>query len=51
MHIAKPTDKQLVWQDLELGVLIHYLLENYKPDCHMKEKIIAEEIPPSSLNP
>lgn len=51
MHIAKPTEKQLVWQDLELGVLIHYLLDNYKPDCHMKEKIIAEEIPASSLNP
>ena len=50
-HIAKPTEKILRWQDLELGVLIHYILDIYKPDCHQKQKIIAEEIPPSSVNP
>ena len=29
MYIAKPTPKQLEWQELELGVLIHYLMESY----------------------
>ncbi|MCR5681164.1 MAG: alpha-L-fucosidase [Clostridiales bacterium] len=50
-YIAVPTQKILRWQDLELGVLIHYVLDIYKPDCHQKQKIIAEEIPPSSLHP
>ena len=50
-HPAVPSDKILQWQDLELGVLIHYVLDIYNPNCHQKQKIIAEEIPPSSVNP
>ncbi|HHX54381.1 MAG TPA: alpha-L-fucosidase [Clostridiales bacterium] len=50
-YTAKPTEKLLEWQDMELGVLIHYLIDIYKPDCHPKHSVIAEEIPPSSINP
>ena len=31
-NIAKPTKQQLDWHELELGVLIHYCLEMYRPD-------------------
>lgn len=27
MYIAKPTKQQLAWQDMELGVIIHYCME------------------------
>lgn len=31
-HIAKPTKQQLDWHEMELGVLIHYCLEMYRPE-------------------
>ena len=31
-NIAKPTKQQLDWHELELGVLIHYCLEMYRPE-------------------
>ncbi len=50
-YVAVPSERILRWQDLELGVLIHYVMDIYKPDCHQKQKAIAKEIPPSSINP
>ena len=37
-HIAKPTKQQLDWHEMELGVLIHYCLEMYRPGipCSME---------------
>ncbi|MDO4397374.1 MAG: hypothetical protein Q4C21_03075 [Oscillospiraceae bacterium] len=32
IHIAKPTKQQLLWQDMELGVIIRYCMEIYNPD-------------------
>ncbi|MBR4204600.1 MAG: alpha-L-fucosidase [Clostridia bacterium] len=54
MHVAKPTAEQLVWQDMELGVLIHYCLEIYRPELTgtwYKTKRVREEIPPQSIHP
>ena len=31
-NAAKPTKQQLAWHEMELGVLIHYCLEMYRPD-------------------
>lgn len=52
-HIAKPTDKQLEWQEMELGVLIHYILDIYRPDLPnvQKKACVRWEIPPEKINP
>ena len=45
-HVAKPTPDQLRWQDMELGVIIHYCMDIYNPDCkHIKNAEVATEIP------
>ena len=31
-NTAKPTKQQLDWHEMELGVLIHYCLEMYRPE-------------------
>lgn len=59
MYIAKPTKEQLAWQDMELGVLIHYCLEIYRPDLRgdwyktdaVRTAIAPETIYPSKLDP
>lgn len=51
MHIAKPTDRQLEWQDLELGVLIHYVLDIYNPNVYIKTKAVRTELAPENINP
>ncbi len=51
MHIAKPTPQQLQWQDMELGVIIHYVLSAYKPGCHYKSALIRDEIPLNTVKP
>lgn len=51
MYIAKPTEKQLVWQDLELGVLIHYLMESYEPCFNIDSENMEERVPAAKLNP
>ncbi len=59
MYIAKPTQEQLAWQDMELGVLIHYCLEIYRPDLHgdwyktdaVRTAIAPETIQPTKLDP
>ena len=42
-NIAKPTKQQLDWHELELGVLIHYCLEMYRPE--LPAHIIQQRTP------
>ncbi|MBQ3860568.1 MAG: alpha-L-fucosidase [Clostridia bacterium] len=52
--MAKPTKEQLVWRDLELGVLIHYCMEIYRPELKgdwYKTKRVRTEIAPETLDP
>ena len=54
VFIAKPTNKQLEWQELELGVLIHYILNIYRPDMSdqdWKKVSVRWEIAPEKINP
>lgn len=54
LYIAKPTQKQLAWQELELGVLIHYVSHIYRPDMtdkDWKKSSVRWEIPPEKMNP
>ena len=54
MYIAKPTKELLAWQDMELGVLIHYCLEIYRPELKgdwYKTERVREAVPPESLDP
>ncbi len=54
MHVAKPTKEQLAWQEMELGVLIHYCLEIYRPELTgdwYKTDAVRKEIAPHMLHP
>ena len=54
MHVAKPTKEQLAWQEMELGVLIHYCLEIYRPELTgdwYKTDAVRKEIAPHTLHP
>ena len=54
MYIAKPTKELLAWQDMELGVLIHYCLEIYRPELTgdwYKTERVREAIAPETLDP
>ena len=63
MYIAKPTKQQLAWQEMELGVIIHYCMEIYNPDLGEEESpdwyktervrtaIAPETIHPTKLEP
>ena len=42
-NIAKPTKQQLDWHELELGVLIHYCLEMYRPELPVDVKMHSVE--------
>ncbi len=44
MYAAKPTKQQLIWHDLELGVLIHFLEDVYG-------NVPLNEVDPPNLNP
>ncbi len=51
---AKPTSEQLIWQELELGVLIHYVMEIYDPTltaAELKSDKVREALHPSKINP
>ena len=51
-HIAKPSAEQLQWQDMELGVLIHYCMEIYNPDFKKyKTSAVRRELSPDIINP
>ena len=53
MYTAKPTKEQLAWQDMELGVLIHYCMEIYHPeltgDWYKTEKV-RELLAPETIH-
>lgn len=52
MYKAKPTKEILAWQDAELGVLIHYLMEIYNPDFkEYKTAKVRTELAPERINP
>lgn len=57
MSNAKPTKQQLEWADMEIGVLIHYLMEIYSPDftAYKTDAVRTELSPdrflPQKLNP
>ncbi len=59
MHVAKPTKEQLAWQDMELGVLIHYCMEIYRPELQgvwyktdrVRRELSPETICPEKLDP
>ena len=59
MYTAKPTKEQLAWQDMELGVLIHYCMEIYHPELtgdwykteKVRELLAPETIHPTKLDP
>lgn len=51
-HTALPTAELLTWQDLELGVLIHYCMEIYNPDFKAyKTAAVRTELSPDIINP
>ena len=54
MYTAKPTKEQLVWQDMELGVLIHYCMEIYRPELvgeWYKTDMVRTELAPATIHP
>ncbi len=51
MYVAKPTPQQLEWQDMELGVLIHYLWCSFPPKAFCKDPRMAELIPAETFDP
>lgn len=51
-HIAKPTPQQLAWQDMELGVIIHYCMDIYNPSFKNQKSIeVRTAIPPEIIRP
>ncbi len=49
---AKPTDRHLEWADMELGVIIHYLMDIYNPSCsRYKTNAVRTEMPASIFAP
>lgn len=54
MMIAKPTKQQLAWHEMELGVLIHYCMEMYRPDLPgdwYKTAAVREALHPGTIHP
>ncbi|MBR0538028.1 MAG: alpha-L-fucosidase, partial [Clostridia bacterium] len=54
MFIAKPTKQQLAWHEMELGVLIHFCPEMYRPDLTgdwYKTRAVREAIAPQTIHP
>lgn len=50
--MAKPTSKQLEWADLEVGVIIHYLMDIYNPSYKGRKNAgVREHMPPSIFAP
>ncbi len=53
-NIAKPTPQQLLWQEQELGVIIHYIMDIYAPHMRpsqIKSKKVRKKLHPSKINP
>ncbi len=59
MFVAKPTAQQLAWQEMELGVIIHYCMEIYRPELQgewyktdqVRTALAPETIRPQKLDP
>lgn len=52
MSRAKPTKQHLEWADMEIGVIIHYLMESYNPDFKAyKTDAVRTELSPDRFNP
>ena len=51
-HRAIPTPQHIAWADMEIGVIIHYLMDVYHPECTAyKTKAVRTEMPASSFAP
>lgn len=49
---AKPSARQIEWADMEIGVLIHYLMEIYNPEFKAyKTNAVRTELSPDRFNP
>lgn len=52
MSKAKPTKQQLEWADMEIGVIIHYIMEIYNPGFKAyKTDAVRTELSPDRFNP
>lgn len=54
MYIAKPTEQQLAWHEMELGVLIHYCMEMYRPKLKgdwYKTAAVRKALSPDTIHP
>lgn len=52
MNKAKPTKQHLEWADMEIGVIIHYIMEIYNPDFKAyKTDAVRTELSPDRFNP
>ena len=54
MYCAKPTEQQLAWHEMELGVLIHYCLEMYHPELPgdwFKTAAVRQALAPDTIHP
>lgn len=52
MAKAKPTKQQLEWADMEIGVIIHYLMDIYNPDFKgYKTAAVRTELSPDRFRP
>lgn len=52
MSKAKPTKQQLEWADMEIGVIIHYIMDIYNPDFkEFKTDAVRTELSPDKFNP
>ncbi len=52
--IPKPTPQQLLWQEQELGVIIHYIMDIYAPymcPSQIKSKKVRKKLHPGKINP
>jgi len=49
--MVRPTKEQLLWQDMELGVIIHYLMDIYDPTVNPKTQDVREKLPASRFAP
>lgn len=50
--VAKPTARQLQWQDMELGVIIHWCMEIYNPGFEgYKTSAVRTELAPERIRP
>lgn len=52
MSRAKPTARQIEWADMEIGVIIHYIMDIYNPEFKgYKTNAVRTELSPDRFNP